>query len=233
MLDLRGSPHAKGLPAEGLWQLGKGGAVKTLSHLEEVRVEDARAKEPEKKEMTVGKIIPVSVANASRASEEMKKEVTLADFWPAEEAKCKVGRWRSRRSFTCRGDSAGLAAKEEEKVKEEESDEDDFIKVTSRRKRRQSKRVKFCEEASCDCSCAVSRLSLLETVSPVEEVNSMADEWEEVSIAVDSGATETVVSAEMGKSVRTVPGAASRARVKYAMANAYGETVENEGESTC
>ena len=47
-------------------------------------------------------------------------------------------------------------------------------------------------------------------------------------LAVDSGATEAVVNSENAKNVLTVSGPASKAGVKYALAN--GDTVDNEGE---
>ena len=71
-------------------------------------------------------------------------------------------------------------------------------------------------------------MKLLETIHSSEQVNLIADEWEELCLAVDSGATETVVSPSDAVSIPTQPGAASRAGVRYALAN--GEAIENEGE---
>jgi len=85
-----------------------------------------------------------------------------------------------------------------------------------------------CADGNCaQASCRDLGLGVLETISPVEEVNSVG-EWEELMIAVDSGATETVVSSENAKSVPTVSGQASKAGVKYSTAN--GEVLDNEGE---
>ena len=74
----------------------------------------------------------------------------------------------------------------------------------------------------------MEKVKLLETIHTTEQVNLIADEWEELCLAVDSGATETVVSSGDAVSIPIHPGAASRAGVKYAMAN--GDAIENEGE---
>eukprot|EP00973_Karenia_brevis_P027612 3806195-Karenia_brevis.AAC.1 len=71
-------------------------------------------------------------------------------------------------------------------------------------------------------------ISLLETVEATNTVNLVGDGWEELKIAVDSGATESVVSREDAVSIPVVPGEASKAGVKYSMAN--GDVIENEGE---
>ena len=68
----------------------------------------------------------------------------------------------------------------------------------------------------------------LETIEP-EGVMTVAEaEWEEIEFAVDSGASETVVSDTMLNSVPTVPNAASRRGVMYEVAN--GERIANLGE---
>ena len=53
-------------------------------------------------------------------------------------------------------------------------------------------------------------------------------DWEEVDFAVDSGASETVVSEHMVQSVDTVPSPASIRGVAYEVAN--GEQIPNLGE---
>ena len=98
------------------------------------------------------------------------------------------------------------------------------VKSKAERKR-EKKRLIGCSDTGCYDTCC--NLGLLETVGPTEEVNAMG-EWEELIMAVDSGATETVVNGDNAKNVPTVTGPASKAGVKYALAN--GETVENEGE---
>jgi len=68
----------------------------------------------------------------------------------------------------------------------------------------------------------------LQTIMP-EGVNSISpQEWEEIDMAVDSGATETVVSEEMIKNVETEAGPASRKGVQYEVAS--GELIPNLGE---
>ena len=53
-------------------------------------------------------------------------------------------------------------------------------------------------------------------------------EWEEIEMAVDSGATETVVGEDMIKGVETKPGDATRRGVQYEVAS--GDLIPNLGE---
>ena len=55
-------------------------------------------------------------------------------------------------------------------------------------------------------------------------------EWEEIEMAVDSGATETVVSEEMIKSIETQPGEAMKRGVRYEVAS--GDLIRNLGEKS-
>ena len=61
-------------------------------------------------------------------------------------------------------------------------------------------------------------------------VNKMEElpEWEEIEMAVDSGATETVVGEDMIKGVETKPGEATRRGVQYEVAS--GDLIPNLGE---
>ena len=62
-----------------------------------------------------------------------------------------------------------------------------------------------------------------------EGMNSVEEqEWDEVEMAVDSGATEMVVGESMLPGVETRPGEASRRGVQYEVAN--GERIDNLGE---
>ena len=62
-----------------------------------------------------------------------------------------------------------------------------------------------------------------------DEINAVNEgEWEEVELAVDSGASETVVNDDMLKSVQTQESAASRRGVEYEVAN--GIRIPNLGE---
>ena len=54
------------------------------------------------------------------------------------------------------------------------------------------------------------------------------EEWEEIEMAVDSGATETVVGENMIKGVETKPGEATRRGVQYEVAS--GDLIPNLGE---
>ena len=53
-------------------------------------------------------------------------------------------------------------------------------------------------------------------------------DWEEIELAVDSGATETVMGEDMLMSVETKPGHASKKGVRYEVAN--GTIIPNLGE---
>ena len=63
-------------------------------------------------------------------------------------------------------------------------------------------------------------LKMLVTISP-PSMNSVEEskEWEEIDVAVDSGATETVVGADMLTSVETQQGEAARGGVVYEVAS--------------
>ena len=62
-----------------------------------------------------------------------------------------------------------------------------------------------------------------------EGVNSLGvGDWEELDLAVDSGATETVVNGDMLENTPTEPGLASKRGVQYEVAN--GVLIQNEGE---
>ena len=66
------------------------------------------------------------------------------------------------------------------------------------------------------------------TVCP-DEINAVNEgEWEEIELAVDSGASETVVNDDMLKSVQTQESAASRRGVEYEVAN--GIRIPNLGK---
>ena len=79
-------------------------------------------------------------------------------------------------------------------------------------------------------SGAKEKVNMLVTVMP-EGVNSLdarSEEWEEIEMAVDSGATETVVAEDMLKSVETQEGKASKMGVQYEVAD--GNPIPNLGE---
>jgi len=77
--------------------------------------------------------------------------------------------------------------------------------------------------------CVTRTLCPLRTIMP-EGLNpvSAKGEWELIEMAVDSGATETVVSDEMLTSVETKESWGSKKGVEYEVAN--GETIPNLGE---
>ena len=69
----------------------------------------------------------------------------------------------------------------------------------------------------------------IRTIEP-ERLNQVSadGEWELIELAVDSGATESVIPSEALTSVPTVEGQASRRGVLYEVAN--GTQIPNEGE---
>ena len=74
----------------------------------------------------------------------------------------------------------------------------------------------------------IGNISILETVEP-EGINSLdGPEWEEIELAVDSGATETVIGEDALKNIELVEGAAFKRGVKYEVAN--GIRIPNLGE---
>ena len=72
-------------------------------------------------------------------------------------------------------------------------------------------------------------VKVLQTIEP-EGVNAVtrSDGWEEITMYVDSGATETVMSEDMLASIKVTDGPASRRGVTYEIAN--GVRIPNLGE---
>ena len=72
-------------------------------------------------------------------------------------------------------------------------------------------------------------LQVVRTIEP-ESLNMCTDDgnWELLEVAVDSGATESVMLDQLLTSIPTAPSAASRRGVEYEVAN--GQRVPNEGE---
>ena len=75
----------------------------------------------------------------------------------------------------------------------------------------------------------IEKVKPIVTIEP-ESLNAISDdgEWEEIEMAVDSGATETVGNEEMLGSIPTEPGPASKRGVEYEIAD--GTRIPNEGE---
>ena len=100
----------------------------------------------------------------------------------------------------------------------------------ARRKVRQGQRkqeIKL-QKKNCKTSCCTGALNSLQTLLP-HGLNTIRDDgWEEVEMAVDSGASETVISEEMVQSADLKEGTTSRRGVEYQVAN--GERIPNLGE---
>ena len=73
------------------------------------------------------------------------------------------------------------------------------------------------------------KLKPMKTIEP-ESLNVVGEDgvWEEIEMAVDSDATESVVNDAMPSFIPTTPGPASRRGVEYEVAN--GARIPNEGE---
>ena len=101
-------------------------------------------------------------------------------------------------------------------------DNKEFEKVMSKNKKRKERKKRI-EAAKKE------KISILQVVEP-EGVNAVntPGEWQEIEMAVDSGATETVMGEEMLVDIEIKPGAASRRGVKYEVAN--GTRIPNLGE---
>ena len=63
-----------------------------------------------------------------------------------------------------------------------------------------------------------NQVNLLKEVDS-EKVSAIVGDWEEIELAVDSGATETVIGESMISSIETKPGEASRRGAKYEVAD--------------
>ena len=77
---------------------------------------------------------------------------------------------------------------------------------------------------------AAGKLGMLGIRMPagLNAVEEVAPEWEEIEMAVDSGASESVVSEEMLQGVETVEGYAKKNGVQYEVAD--GTLIPNLGE---
>jgi hypothetical protein len=77
--------------------------------------------------------------------------------------------------------------------------------------------------------CPLNELRIFQTIMP-EGVNAITgkNEWEEIEMAVDSGATETVIGEDMLSSIEMKDSWASKHGVEYEVAN--GERIPNMGE---
>jgi len=114
----------------------------------------------------------------------------------------------------------------EDDDEEDEDSEEDWTPVMSARaakRRRHNANVQKRKEEKTTIDVKKKKekpecAKFMKTVEP-ESLNNVVGEWEEIEMAVDSGATETVLGGEMLKTVETKPGDASRRGVKYEVAD--------------
>ena len=86
-----------------------------------------------------------------------------------------------------------------------------------------------CSDSRCKAQTHLEVLKPIKTIEP-ESLNQISadGEWEQLELAVDSGASESVIPSDALSSVPTVEGQASRRGVLYEVAN--GTQIPNEGE---
>ena len=116
---------------------------------------------------------------------------------------------------------------EEEEASQEEEWQEVITKRTAKRRRYAANMVTRRWGKRKEEEIPNENVNYFRTVQP-EEVMQVQGEWEEIDMAVDSGATETVLGESMAVTVKTEPGEASRRGVKYEVAD--GTLIENRGE---
>ena len=144
-----------------------------------------------------------------------------------------IGKQAGSGSISIQNSFKALERTEEEEEEEEDADQTPSTGETMQNTRRSTyPSVNGKEEQRRKRRWGGTLGALVEIVP--EGMNSVEEqEWEEVEMAVDSGATETVVGESMLPGVETKPGDASRRGVQYEVAN--GERIDNLGEKrfTC
>jgi len=120
----------------------------------------------------------------------------------------------------------------EEEMKVEKNEEEGWQKMKSKRARKRERQTQNRKRAGRTSSRGLSyeeqTVCSLQTVMP-EGVNALGEgDWEELEMAVDSGATETVLSDEMLTSIEIKEGEACRKGVQYEVAS--GTLIPNLGE---
>ena len=85
------------------------------------------------------------------------------------------------------------------------------------------------EKSQADRKAERKKINQIKTIDP-DQINRVSQDgrWEEIELAVDSGATESVVPNSMSESIKTVAGPASKRGVMYEVAS--GHQIPNECE---
>jgi len=200
----KGAPQ--GYPANG-W--GKGN-IRSLHFLEEVTPDEVQVKLQVKSDSC-----NVDLANMDNS---VSVDNARNDFDD------EVLDWIIEESDDTRALHAELDKMELAPPDTEENWQNVISKSAARRDRKKARLMPFDCAGSAECSDSCCQLNILEKIEAEEEIMAIG-EWEELCYAVDSGATETVVSSEHVKSVPTVKG---KSGIQYRTAN--GDIVENEGE---
>ena len=107
-----------------------------------------------------------------------------------------------------------------DEIKAEDEEKFEIVKSKTAKRKERKKRIKREKQ---------EEIKILQVVEP-EGVNAVGKpgEWQEIEMAVDSGATETVMGEDMLTEIEIKPGMASKRGVKYEVAN--GTRIPNLGE---
>ena len=121
-------------------------------------------------------------------------------------------------------DKARRKEKEEEQKAKEAAEDKGFQEVKSRRRKK--------KERAAVKKAQVDGLRVLTTIEPesVKAIGDTEQEWEEIELAVDSAATETVIGEDMLSRVAMKQGPAYKRGVEYEVAN--GVRIPNLGEKS-
>jgi len=121
---------------------------------------------------------------------------------------------------------SGAKNSQPEVAQEDDEAEGCWTVVAQKEKKQKMRRVKHWKKMEAH----TANINIFQTIEP-EELNNIGNgEWELLEMAVDSGATETVINEGMIKAVGVQESAASRRGVEYEVAN--GVRIPNLGEKT-
>ena len=110
---------------------------------------------------------------------------------------------------------------------------ENMVSIAKRKERQGDRKKRFMSKGPCKHSDTCSsncghQLNMLQTLRPAALNSIGEDGWEEIEMAVDSGASETVVGEDMVVTANLKESEGSRTGVEYKVAN--GESIPNLGE---
>ena len=107
----------------------------------------------------------------------------------------------------------------------------DILMAAKRKERQGEKKKQFAaKKTGCMDACcrSIGQINILETMMPASLNAVRSDGWEFIEMAVDSGASETVIGEDMVATATLTESEGSRRGVEYKVAN--GESLPNLGE---